>query len=81
MRCTAGSGVGRVWMLVDGVAVAPQEVDDRVVGKPERVVHPEPVRTAAFGLVERDLLSDADVEGRLTLAPGAAMVLIERHAE
>ena len=29
----------------------------------------------------RDLLSDADVEGRLTLAPGAAMVLIERHAE
>ncbi|WP_109209128.1 MULTISPECIES: beta-galactosidase [Microbacterium] len=29
----------------------------------------------------RDLLSDADVEGRLELAPGAAMVLIERHAE
>ncbi|MFE5409072.1 beta-galactosidase [Microbacterium sp. NPDC056569] len=29
----------------------------------------------------RDLLSDADVEGRPTLAPGAAMVLIERHAE
>ncbi|MFB7883567.1 beta-galactosidase [Microbacterium sp. NPDC056057] len=29
----------------------------------------------------RDLLSDADVEGQLTLAPGAAMVLIERHAE
>ncbi|MDQ7879088.1 beta-galactosidase [Microbacterium sp. QXD-8] len=29
----------------------------------------------------RDLLSDADVDGRATLAPGAAMVLIERHAE
>jgi beta-galactosidase len=29
----------------------------------------------------RDLLTDADVEGRVALAPGAAMVLIERHAE
>lgn len=29
----------------------------------------------------RDLLSDADVDGQVTLAPGAAMVLIERHAE
>jgi beta-galactosidase len=29
----------------------------------------------------RDLLSDADVDGQATLAPGAAMVLIERHAE
>lgn len=29
----------------------------------------------------RDLLTDADVEGRVELAPGAAMVLIERHAE
>jgi len=29
----------------------------------------------------RDLLSDADVDGRVALAPGAAMVLIERHAQ
>jgi beta-galactosidase len=29
----------------------------------------------------RDLLSDADVEGQLMLASGAAMVLIERHTE
>jgi beta-galactosidase len=29
----------------------------------------------------RDLLSDADVDGQVTLAPGAAMVLIERHAQ
>jgi len=29
----------------------------------------------------RDLLSDADVDGQVHLAPGAAMVLIERHAE
>lgn len=29
----------------------------------------------------RDLLSDADVDGQVALDPGAAMVLIERHAE
>jgi len=29
----------------------------------------------------RDLLSDADVDGQVALAPGAAMVLIERHAQ
>ncbi|MDW4572004.1 beta-galactosidase [Microbacterium sp. M3] len=29
----------------------------------------------------RDLLSDADVDGELELAPGAALVLIERHAK
>ncbi len=29
----------------------------------------------------RDLLSDADVDGQAILAPGAAMVLIERHAQ
>jgi beta-galactosidase len=43
--------------------------------------HGEATRHVTVPGARRDLLSDADVEGRLTLAPGAAMVLIERHAE
>ncbi|MGX5772228.1 beta-galactosidase [Microbacterium trichothecenolyticum] len=43
--------------------------------------HGEAMRHITVPGPRRDLLSDADVDGRLTLAPGAAMVLIERHAE
>ncbi|HKP08467.1 MAG TPA: beta-galactosidase trimerization domain-containing protein, partial [Microbacterium sp.] len=43
--------------------------------------HGDQARGVTLPGPRRDLLSDADVEGRLTLAPGAAMVLIERHAE
>ncbi|WP_341996424.1 beta-galactosidase [Microbacterium sp. LWH7-1.2] len=43
--------------------------------------HGEATRHVTVPGPRRDLLSDADVDGRLTLAPGAAMVLIERHAE
>lgn len=43
--------------------------------------HGEQERRITLPGPRRDLLSDADVEGQLTLASGAAMVLIERHAE
>ena len=45
-------GLGRV-------AVPPEQVGDRVLGEPEAVVHPEPVRRRALGVVEVDLLGDA----------------------
>ena len=43
--------------------------------------HGDQDRRVTLPGLRRDLLSDADVEGQLTLASGAAMVLIERHAE
>ena len=43
--------------------------------------HGEGTRHVTVPGPHRDLLSDADVDGQATLAPGAAMVLIERHAE
>jgi len=43
--------------------------------------HGEGTRHVTVAGPRRDLLSDADVDGQATLAPGAAMVLIERHAE
>lgn len=43
--------------------------------------HGARARSLTLPGARRDLLSDADVEGRLTLAPGAAMVLVERHAK
>ena len=43
--------------------------------------HGEATRHVTVPGPHRDLLSDADVDGQVTLAPGAAMVLIERHAE
>jgi beta-galactosidase len=43
--------------------------------------HGQAVRHVTVSGRLRDLLTDADVDGQATLAPGAAMVLIERHAE
>jgi beta-galactosidase len=43
--------------------------------------HGESTRQLALPGRCRDLLSDADVDGQVTLAGGAAMVLVERHAE
>ncbi|MEV4686227.1 beta-galactosidase [Microbacterium sp. LWH3-1.2] len=43
--------------------------------------HGQRTRSITLPGARRDLLSDADVGGQLRLDPGAAMVLIERHAE
>ena len=43
--------------------------------------HGDQARRVTLPGPRRDLLSDADADGQVTLAPGAAMVLIERHAE
>jgi hypothetical protein len=39
--------------------VATKDVDDRVLGEPQPVVHAEPVWSLALGVVEVDLLADA----------------------
>jgi beta-galactosidase len=43
--------------------------------------HGESTRQLALPGRRRDLLSDADADGQVTLAGGTAMVLVERHAE
>ena len=41
------------------VSVPAEDVGHRVLGEAQPVVHPEPVRSRALGLVERDLLGEA----------------------
>jgi len=41
------------------VSVPAEDVGDRVLGEAEPVVHPEPIRSGALGLVEGDLLGEA----------------------